>query len=353
MPISARKEILREGYRKLLKHRHSQKAFLSFLAMAVMVSTAFGLGSSPASQEQVLLWEKEFDEEVVDVIFGEAEMTVEEARALGYKGLEQKKLADTVKVQYPKVLMIKDKENSTRYQTFTESVKFLGNDGSVTRELSLQRYIPGEQRPAKVSVSKNKKYLSINTPMEGFEVGDVVRKRSIILDDTGRELWELKHDLHEVHLSQNGKYIVGYLGPHVGGPIYVYNEKGLVREIEMHDISWSVGFSKEGSYFAVTIRTIDSEKIKKAKEYDRLQNPEEARKIRHEARKAHLIVFDDKGNELWRRKNIAKGSASASCSINISDDDIITVTTGVPEFKVYRFDKEGNSIQKESKLKEE
>jgi len=351
MPISLKKEIPGKGYRQIWRHRHLQRCFLCFLAMTFIVSTSFGLGNSNENQEPILLWEKEFDEEIVDIIFGEAEMTVEEARALGYKGWEQREATDTVKVQYPKVVMIKDEENSTQYQTFIESIKFLGKDGSVTRELSLQRYVPGEQRPAKVSVSKNKKYLSINTPMEGFEAGDVVKKMSIILDDTGRELWELRHVLHEVHLSPNGKYIVGFLGPHVGGPIYVYKEEGLVREIEMHDIGWSVDFSEDGGYFAVTAKTVDREKIRKAQEYDKLQNTEEARKIRHEAHRAHLIVFNESGNELWRREDIAKGIASDHCPINISADDVITVTTGVSESKVYRFDKTGDLITKKSKLK--
>jgi hypothetical protein len=254
MPISARKEILKESYRNLPKHRHSQRGFLSFLAIAVMVSTAFGLDNNPTNQEAVLLWEKDFGEEVVDVIFDEAEMTVEEARALGFKGLEQREATDTVVVQYPKVLMIKD-ENA-KHEPLVKSIKFLDEKGSVKKEVPLQRYIPDKQSPARINIAKNRQYIRINTPIKEDEHGDLVEAESVILDTAGNVLWSIKHNLSIVYLSPDGKYIVGV--PTLDwsdAPIYVYNEKGLVKEIKKNTSWWDIDFSADGSYFAVTIKT--------------------------------------------------------------------------------------------------
>jgi hypothetical protein len=72
--------------------------------------------------EPVLIWQKEFDEEIVGVIFGEAEMTVEEARAIGFKGWEQRRATDIVKVQYPKSVVTK------------KATKFLDEQGNVIKE---------------------------------------------------------------------------------------------------------------------------------------------------------------------------------------------------------------------------
>ena len=64
---------------------------------------------------------------------------------------------------------------------------------------------------------------------------------------------------------------------------------------------------------------------------------------RENARKAHLVVLDSSGNELWR-KIIAKGGASSYCPITISDNKI-TVMTGIDDYKIYVFDKQGKLLE--------
>lgn len=77
--------------------------------------------------------EYKFDEEVVDGIFGEAEMTVEEARERGIKGLAPKKATEIVNVQYPKVLVTK------------KAVKFLDKDNQIEKEIKYESKF-GDQR---------------------------------------------------------------------------------------------------------------------------------------------------------------------------------------------------------------
>jgi len=174
-----------------------------------------------------------------------------------------------------------------------------------------------------VMISKNKKYLNVHTILNHI----TEEAESVMLNDEGNVLWSVKHNLFGVYPSPNGKYIVGIPTIEWGdAPICVYNEKGLVKEIKKDSRSWKLSFSKDGSWFAVTLAI-------------RIEGKEKYR--------ADLIVFDDKGNELWRKNSIARGDAAYSCPIDITDDDIITVITGGDEYKIYHFDKKGNLIKEE------
>ncbi|MDI6703292.1 MAG: hypothetical protein QME40_01265 [bacterium] len=337
------------------------KGLICLVAIGVFASTGWAMGKKPAESEQLLVSseQKEIEstgvqpegeskpakvevaeqkgtqtseaqaiepkpvmeyklpegEEIVDVIFGEAEMTVEEAMALGIKGLEQKKATETVKVQYPKVITIKDM--NIKGDVSIKSIRFLNEKG----EMKSEYQVKGQREWTGVMVSKNKKYLNVHSIIN-YEKEEA---ESIMLNDEGKVLWSVKHNLFEVYPSPNGKYLVGL--PTIewsDAPIYVYNEKGLVREIKKDDLSCRLSFSKDGSYFAVTLTT----------------------RIEGEDR-ADLIVFDGEGNELWRKNGITRGIAADYCPINITDDDIITVMTGGDEYKIYHFDKKGNLVKEE------
>ncbi len=142
-------------------------------------------------------------EEIVDVIFDETVMTVEEARALGMKGLEQRKATETVKVQYPKVVITK------------ETVKFLDEEGKVERQISLEK-----QEQAIVSLTTGKVIIvggegeSIETWNKYWkwvdENGKLFKKEDYILGEFG-----------DILMSENGKYVAiglgtGYMAPEVG-----------------------------------------------------------------------------------------------------------------------------------------
>lgn len=59
------------------------------------------------------------------------------------------------------------------------------------------------------------------------------------------------------------------------------------------------------------------------------------------------MIVDKNENELWRKNDLTRGTAAHDCPISISDDDTITVITGVDEYKAYRFSKGGNLISAE------
>lgn len=288
-------------------------------------------GEAAEQAESTLVREYKTNEKVADIIFGEAEMTVEEASALGIGGLERRKSTDTVRVQYPKVAMVADEKFSTERTAYVKSIRFLNARGIVNKEVSTLKMIPGE-RWSSVRVSKGRRYIGVNS-VNKYSREVVIDADFAMFDDEGRELWKMKHHLTSIIPSPNGEYVVGIRDAAIGdAPIYVYNAKGLVREIEKDDQSWDVDFSKDGSYFAVKVVTIK-------------RKMDGARRVREYA--AHLIVFGSRGNELWRKENIARGEASFASRVKISDDDIITVMTGVGEYKIYSFDKNGELVREQ------
>jgi hypothetical protein len=141
-------------------------------------------------------------EEIVNVIFDEAEMTVTKARALGMKGLEQRRATETVKVQYPKVLVTK------------KAVKFLDKEGTVEREILLKKE---REETAIVSLTTGKVIIT----------GYAYRKKENNLEEIYRyvnlvdEKGEIKRitecvEFENVWFSGNEKYIAIGSGDMVG-----------------------------------------------------------------------------------------------------------------------------------------
>ena len=286
-------------------------------------------GNPPQALTEQLTAQYRTNQKVVDVIFGEAKVTVGEARTLGVKDLEARSPKDTVKIQYPKVVMLADEQDSTEGTSYIKSIRFLNAKGVTKKEVPTLKMIPGE-RWSSVTISKGRKFIGVNSVIE-YSRENVRDADFIMFDDEGRELWKMKHHLTHIIPSPNGEYTLGIPDPAIGdAPIYMYDAKGLVREIRKDNRSWDVDFSKDGSYFAVKMVTVK-------------QEGEADRKVLEAA--AHLIVFDSRGKELWRKENITSGPASFACRVKISDADVITVITGVGEYRILTFDKNGKLLQ--------
>ncbi len=256
------------------------------------------------------------DENIVDVIFGEAEMYVKDAKTLGAKGLEQ--MVDTVmvSVRYPKVLVTKD------------AVKFLDLNGNEKKRVDFLDTI-FDKSWSRIKISKNKKYIAINNVYDYNPKGETVKDAEmIILNDEGKESWRMKHNLYSVIPSPRGDIIVGAPDPaFAGAPIFIFNEKGLIKKIPKDGLFWNVAFSNNGNFIALTIVTFDETKEGIEKYL------------------GHLIVIDDEGNELWRKEKITR--AISSNEVDITDNDVISLTTGWPERKVFLFNKHGESINQQ------
>jgi len=265
---------------------------------------------------------------ITNVIFGEAEMTVSKARTMGVEGLVQESSDEKVKVKYPKVVMVSDEDIIERSaEAIAKSIRFLDVNGKLKKEIPVQRYILGKQSPARISISKNEKFLAINTPIKEDEKG-IWGKNTVVFNSDGDRLWGFDHNLVTIYLSPNGEYMVGQGWE--SGPVVVYGKDGkTLREIENNGLN-DISFSDDGNYFAVILEGIDRE-MKTERYVDRAY--------------ADLVVVDAQGNELWRKEKIAKGSATGA-EVKISNGNI-TVITGVGEYKVYHFDKDGKLLKTE------
>jgi len=264
---------------------------------------------------------------ITNVIFGDTEMTVSEARAKGVGGLEQKSADERIKVKYPKVVMVSDKKDIEKYkEALVESIKFFDNRGKLKKEIPVQKLILGKQSPADITVSKNEQYLAINTPIREDEKG-IWENNTVVFNSEGDRLWGFEHNLVAIYLSPNGEYMVGQGWE--SGPVVVYNKKGkILRELENNEFN-DISFSEDGSYFAVIIGKIDWG-IKTETHVDR--------------QSADLVVIDAQGNELWSKEKIAKGWEASGVKVKISDNTIIVITG---EFKVYYFSKDGKLLKVE------
>lgn len=288
--------------------------FLSLISLLV-ICLVLGFKSDgiaqPGITEKITL-DYKTDEKVVEILYGEIEVSAQEARQYGLHVSENRKPSDRIKVQYPKVVITESK------------IQFLDERSKLKSSVARTPSVPGKSGSI-VRSAKNKKYIALNNilkynqPAERVEDGEL-----IMLNDDGSELWKRPHNFANIIPSPNGRYILGTPDSAFGGaPISVINEKGVIKEIKKDSRRWKIDFSKDGSYFAVTIQT-------------RIEGDEKYR--------ADLIVLSESGEELWRINSIARGTASDSCPVTITDDDLIIVTTGVPEFQEYRFDKQGNRV---------
>jgi hypothetical protein len=297
--------------------------------------------------EPKLIMECKFDEPVVDVIFGEATMTVKEARALGMKGLEKKKAMEIVKVQYPKVVVANNKdEKEVRDTGLMTSIKFLDKYKKANKEFVVSQHLTkkpgwihpmGEPDSVLFNISKNRKYICVNIPFpiteeDYYGYGEdwykfVLREsEAVILNTEGDIIRKIKAS-YDTLVSPNGKYVVDIdISGEGAGPLVIYNENGIVKKIFLLDC-WGIDFSKDGNWFAVIGETGEGVD--------------------------YLIILDKNGDEFWRKK-ITETDWYIE-EMNISDDDIITVTTWnvrTGQKLKYRFDKEGNLIERKSKKEE-
>jgi hypothetical protein len=294
------------------------------------------------------------------IIWGETEMTVGRALALGASGLAGRDTSEVVAVKYPRVVMIRDSTRTTvddsgGLRLCVKAIRFLGPSGELRKEVRLSEAAPVEfDYPGKdtlaarglyrrgLAVSKGGRYICITQYIPRFPVADKESPLllSTIMDTEGNALWNVTHRISVAGLSPNGTYFVGE-NSECGGqcPVAVYGPHGRIADIrrgigdrraESGTLGLRVDFSHDGSYFALITETVDL-KMQTDSYTDRYRG--------------HLVLVDKNGKELWRRENIAKAwPAGGRPVVAVLDDGTIQVATREPEEHVYYFDRYGHSV---------
>ena len=182
-----------------------------------------------------VVYEKTFDEPILDVIFDTVTVSIEEAKSMGWKEeafTEEGK--GKVLVSYPKVVLISRGREldwyvpERRSSYYTKEIRFYDRDGKIINRLPLKEF--GEEY---VYLSPQQKYILIaNIPTEwapGYSGG-------ILYDLNGNKIWEIEGPT-PIAVSDEGYAVAAYLDwdvpPKPGGDFYVYDSKGkLLTKIE-------------------------------------------------------------------------------------------------------------------------
>ncbi|HRR96977.1 MAG TPA: hypothetical protein P5150_09655, partial [Candidatus Ratteibacteria bacterium] len=165
-------------------------------------STETAVNESTSTIEIETEWEYQFDEPVVDVIFEEADMTVKEAKALGWKDLKGRKDDEKVKIDYPKVKFIPETISFRKDEQQIKEINFYNKEGKIIKNLQLEtEWLKRE----KLATSKNKKYISVSKiPIED----NPENTGGSLYKSDGTLIWKKDASDSPVAVSDEG-YVIG------------------------------------------------------------------------------------------------------------------------------------------------
>ena len=184
----------------------------------------------------VPVYEKTFQDTIVDVIFDTATVKIEEAKAIGWKkeafGDEEKRIGEG-EIFYTKVVILKDGNKRV--------LRFFDPKGRQRKSFETADY-------AEIVISQNDKYIGITTP------GDHESKFQMV-NTEGRVLWKIKGLGTGPYIpSQEGKYAVGEPSVEVENvPVEIYNKDGLIKKIRKDYAGFWANFSENDEFIAVGI----------------------------------------------------------------------------------------------------
>ncbi|MCK4235291.1 PQQ-binding-like beta-propeller repeat protein [candidate division WOR-3 bacterium] len=236
-----------------------KKLFISAIIALMAISLGLYAQEKNATQEDPkmelqVVYEKTFTDPIVDVIFGEVEVTLDEAKRIGWKEdafTEKKRTNERVKIFYPKVVITSRKEGidypgEPEGEMRAKEIKFYDKDGKLMKTvLAGHRLLRSENGRYLVVANlfgdgydKQGKYIfhdggGLIYNWNGDEIGQIpsgniiqvsdkgyVLGEWIVYDSSGRKTGSLETDIPEEYMScevncskmsRNGEYIVTVL----------------------------------------------------------------------------------------------------------------------------------------------
>ena len=191
-----------------------------------------------------VVYERNFEEPVIDVIFDTATVTIEEARRMGWK--EEAFTEDEVKrgkvlVSYPKVVLVGGEEGEGYWGWYIppkglprriKMVRFYSKNGSIIKELQV-----GKDSIEYVYISPQKKFFVVSKiPWE--DAPD--HTGGILYNSQGEKIWQIKNRVSPICVSDGGSTVAVYpdwqVPPEPGGDFYLYDSTGkLIAAVENPD----------------------------------------------------------------------------------------------------------------------
>lgn len=204
-----------------------------------------------------VVYEKIFDEPIVDVIFDTATVSIEEARKIGWRDEAFTAESNTngkALISYPKVVFVSQGREldwyvpERRSSYYTKEIRFYDRNGKITTRLSLKKF--GEEY---IHLSPQNKYVFVSRLPTEWDPG---YSGGVLYDLDGKKIWEIEGPT-PIAISDEGYAVAAHLDwdvpPAPGGDFYVYDSKGkLITTIEN---PWKkktaplfAKFSKDGEY---------------------------------------------------------------------------------------------------------
>ncbi|HEC77797.1 MAG TPA: hypothetical protein ENI34_01470 [candidate division WOR-3 bacterium] len=238
-----------------------------FLAIIIALMTVGLYGQEPGAVQNEpkvrlkVVYEKTFDEEILDVIFDTATVAIEEAKQMGWKEeafSEEEKAKGKVLVSYPKVVFISRGRRISRLPAErgnsynAKELPIYDRDGRVVNKIVLKDY--GEEY---TRFSPMRKFITVGKMPQEWRPD---YSGGTLYDNNGRIIWEIEGPAEPTALavSDEGYVIAGRVDwmngpPTRGGDFYVYDPRGArIATIENPDkrrlASLLANFSKDGNY---------------------------------------------------------------------------------------------------------
>ena len=190
----------------------------------------------------VPVYEKTFQDTIVDVVFDTATVNIEKAKAMGWKEEafnEEERAKGEVTISYPKVVLVGKKGFPVK-----QKIKFLDRNGKVKKVVS-------GKGASMIIFSTNGKYIlkTLWYDTEADKGGG-----ALLFNNNGDILWEKsKGDFYAV--TDNGYTATGFVSPTGASyPFIIYDPLGKkIKEVELPD--WGIfdaGICSNGEYFIIT-----------------------------------------------------------------------------------------------------
>jgi outer membrane protein assembly factor BamB len=206
--------------------------------------------------EFIPVYEKIFQDSIIDVIFDTATVSIEEAYQLGWSerafGAEKKK---EVLISYPKVLFISKRVYPLYKYDNIKEIIFLDRDGKQKNKVTIN-----QNKVERVHLSPRKKRILIERKPDEY---DLSIQGGILLDSDGKLIWQKDEGPYPIAVNDEGYAVASYFDDmYVPYDCIVYDPQGkeiqrISNPLGEYQEQWlSANFSVKGNY--VVIRYTDT-----------------------------------------------------------------------------------------------